>query len=304
MPPGEAAPEVVHVAREALGELQALRSTVGERGRFVLDLTGEADTALSWRERRRARAADLVLCGSGWEAGEFRRNLPEAGARAVATPRPVDLEWHAPEPQLAEAKGRGRDLRRFRRFHRLAGPVILFAGPFTESGGLDTLVETVFALRERQPDLRLAAIPHGPTDARYRDRCERRLLGLGHHGILEWSPGVDEVPYWYAVAAVVCAPTREPVSPEPAKYAAAAGRPFLGSDVAPFGEHVEDGVTGQLIPPGDPTALESALGSLLADEAEASRLGSAARAKAEAEFSPSAAARRLVREWRALHDGR
>jgi glycosyltransferase involved in cell wall biosynthesis len=203
---------------------------------------------------------------------------------------------------LAEAKGRGRDLRRFRRFHRLAGPVILFAGPFTEAGGLDVLVEAVFALRERVPDLRLAAIPHGATDARYRDRLEMRILGLGHHGIVEWSPPESEIPFWYATAAVVCAPAREPVSPEPAKYAAAAARPFLGSDLEPFREQVEDGMTGRLVPAHDRDALERVLEELLGDSDEQARIGEAARRKAEADYSPATTARALRREWAAVLD--
>jgi glycosyltransferase involved in cell wall biosynthesis len=150
-----------------------------------------------------------VLAGSGWELGELSRRLPP-GTRTAVLPRPIDLDRRAPEPRLAEAKGRGRDLCRFRRFHRLAGPVILFAGPFTEAGGLDALADAVFALRERVADLRLATIPHGRGDAHYRDRCEMRILGLGHHGIVEWTPSEDEVPFWYATAAVVCA--RLPVS--------------------------------------------------------------------------------------------
>ena len=211
--------------------------------------------------------------------------------------RPLDLDWYAPEPRLAEAKGRGRDLRRFRRFHRLAGPMVLFAGPYTEAGGLDLLVEAVFRLRERMPDLRLAAIPHGPTDPRYRDRCEMRILGLGHHGIVEWDPVDSEIPFWYATAAVVCSPVRAEASPEPAKRAAAAARPFVGSDLEPFREHVEDGATGHLVPVGDLEALESRLEALLVKEDEATRMGEAARRKAEAEYSPAAAARALRREW-------
>jgi glycosyltransferase involved in cell wall biosynthesis len=293
------APDVVHVTRDAIGQLRPLRSRFRELP-FVLDLTREADTALTPGERGEARGAEVVLCGSRWEADELRRRSGTPASRAVSLPRPVDLEQHAPEAQLDAAKGRGRDLRRFRRFHRLAGPVVLFAGPFTEQGGLDALVETIFLLRERHPDLRLAAIPHGPTDPRYRDRCEMRMLSLGHHGIVEWSPPDEEIPFWYAIAAVVCAPARGPVSPEPAKYAAAAARPFVGSDVAPFREHVEDGVTGRLVASGEPTVLEPALDSLLTDEVEASRLGTGARARAEAEYSPASAVRALVREWRTV----
>jgi glycosyltransferase involved in cell wall biosynthesis len=295
-------PGIVHVAREALGELGDLRKTM--RGSLIaLDLTAEDDAQLTPPELRQAHTADALLAGSRWELGKICRRLPSPLPRTAVVPRPLDLDWYAPEPMLAEAKGRGRDLRRFRRFHRLAGPMILFAGPYTEAGGLDLLVEAVFRLRERMPDLRLAAIPHGSIDPRYRDRCEMRILGLGHHGIVEWTPAESEIPFWYATAAVVCAPSWEAGSPEPAKRAAAAARPFVGSDLDPHREHVDEGGTGRLVPPGDLDTLEATLETLLSSDDEADGLGEAARRKAEAEYSAAAGARALRREWESLLRG-
>jgi glycosyltransferase involved in cell wall biosynthesis len=296
------APQVVHVTRAALGELDNITKQVPDSV-FVLDLTAEGDTALTQFQAQQASLADLVLAGSGWELEELLRRLPLRPKRTGVVTRPLDLDWHAPEAQLAETKGRGRDLRRFRRFHRLAAPAILFVGPYTEAGGLDLLLEAVFRLRERMPELRLAAIPHGPTDERYRDRCEQRALGLGHHGIVEWTPDESEIPFWYAIAAVVCAPAREAGSPEPAKRAAAGGRPFVGSDLEPFREHVDEGTTGFLVPAGDVGRLQGALGRLLDAEDESTRLGEAARRKAETDYSPAAAARALRQEWENLLDG-
>jgi glycosyltransferase involved in cell wall biosynthesis len=294
-------PHVAHVTRAVLGELDNVRQALPDSV-IVLDLTGEGDAELTRFEARQARGADVVLAGSHWELGELQRQIPSLPPRTGVVRRPLDLDWHAPEPLLAQAKGRGRDLRRFRRFHRLAGPAVLFAGPYTEAGGLDVLLEAVFRLRERTPDLRLAAIPHGPTDPRYRDRCEMHALGLGHHGIVEWNPAESEVPFWYAIAAVVCAPYREAMSSEPAKRAAAAGRPFVGSDLGPFPEHVDDGTTGYLVPPGDLAALTATLEKVLVAEDDAARMGEAARRKAEAEYSPAAAASGLREKWQSLID--
>ena len=52
---------------------------------------------------------------------------------------------------------------------------------------------------------------------------------------------------------------------------------------------VEDGVTGLLVPPGDVPALRTALKRLLVDAELRSRLGAAAREKAERELSLDAA---------------
>jgi glycosyltransferase involved in cell wall biosynthesis len=296
------APELVVVDRSAVGEIDELRKSA-PRSVIALDLIDEEDIELSPLELRRARAADVLLAGSRWELGEICRRLPSPLPRTAVVPRPLDLDWYAPEPMLVETKGRGRDLRRFRRFHRLAGPTILFAGPYTRAGGFDLLIEAAFQLRERVPELRLAAIPHGQIDSRYRDCCEKRILGLGHRGLVEWEPTESEIPFWYATATVVCAAFREPGSPEPTKRAAAAARPFVGSDFEPFREHLDDGATGLLLPAGDLNALEEALGAVLDSEDEATRLGEAARRKVETEYSPAAAARVLRREWERMLRG-
>jgi glycosyltransferase involved in cell wall biosynthesis len=298
-----ASPHVVHVPRAAADRLERLRGTLSE-SLFVLDLTEEGGTALTRTQARHARKADAVFAGSRWELAELRSRRSGWPAHGSVVGRPLDLELYAPEPQIAETKLRGRDLRRFRRFHRLAGPVILFAGPYVAAGGLDLLLGAAYPLCEQMPELRVAAIPHGATDPRYRDRCEMQALALGHRGIVEWGVPDAEIPFWYATASVVCGPARAPASGEPARRAAAAGRPFVGSDLAPLREHVEDGETGRLIPAGDLQALRSSLEALVGDEEEAARLGAAARRKAEAEYSPAAAARQLRREWELLLEAR
>ena len=57
---------------------------------------------------------------------------------------------------------------------------------------------------------------------------------------------------------------------------------------------VEDDVTGLRVPPGDIAALRAALERLLGDAELRARLGAAARAKAEREYSFDAAAAALV----------
>lgn len=289
------APDLLHVTWAALrkpGVAGGLPAGVP----IVADLTGEGDTAVEPSEASLLRRAASVAVDSSWEREALRSRVGTELAVAVAT-RPLDLDRFAPEERLAEAKGRGRDLRRFRRFHRLAGPVVLFAGPYTEAGGLDRLLEVVHRLRGEMPELRLAAIPHGSSSPRYRDRCEMEALDLGHRGIVEWAPAAADVPFWYAVATVVCLPAREPVSPEPAKRAAAAGRPFVGSDLGSIRAHVDDGATGILVPADDLDALQASLEELLRSEGEADRLGGAARLKAEAGYGPAAAASGLRAAW-------
>jgi glycosyltransferase involved in cell wall biosynthesis len=61
-------------------------------------------------------------------------------------------------------------------------------------------------------------------------------------------------------------------------------RPVIASRVGGLPEVVEDGKTGLLVPPGDPSALAVAILDLLNDPARAQRMGQAARQRAELSF--------------------
>jgi glycosyltransferase involved in cell wall biosynthesis len=196
----------------------------------------------------------------------------------------LDLDWWAPEKSLLQS--RGPEIKRFRRLHRLAHPAVLFVGPYTPGGGLQLALEAVYDLRERVENTRLAAIPLGPTDPRYLDRCEGFALGLGHHGIVEWTVDPRDVPFWYATATVVCAPWLEPGPVEPLQLAACAGRPFVGSDLPAFREAASNEAS-ILVPVGDRAAVTAVLEALLVDRDAAGRLGELNRAWAEAELGTS-----------------
>ncbi len=190
-----------------------------------------------------------------------------------------DLGRFAPEAELLVSQG--ADLKKFKRFHRLGEPCLLFVGPYTRDGGLDLAVEATHRLKETFADVRLAAIPAGPVDQKYLDACEMRALGLGHRGIIEWTVANEELPFWYATATAVCAPWRSPVGDASAALrAAAAGRPFIGSDIAPFSSELAgDADRATLVPVGDVDALVVAAMSIF-EVAVAAKAEAIAAAKA------------------------
>ena len=66
---------------------------------------------------------------------------------------------------------------------------------------------------------------------------------------------------------------------------------------------IEDGVTGLLVPSGDPDRLAKAVGRLLDDPALARRLGAAARQRAEERYSRGAMVRRFEEFYLTLAGG-
>jgi len=168
-------------------------------------------------------------------------------------PASIDLERFAPDAALAAT--RRVHYSRFKRYHRLAQPTVLFAGAYVPEGGLALALDAVYLLREELADIRLTAIPLGRIDQRHLDQCERRALILGHRGIVQWTtPAEDELPFWFATASVVLVAGDEAV--RPALLAAAAARPVVALDAVAAGE------VGRA-PASDSEALAASIRALL-----------------------------------------
>lgn len=95
----------------------------------------------------------------------------------------------------------------------------------------------------------------------------------------------DELSDYYCAADVaVTTPWYEPFGLTPLE-AQACGRPVIGSAVGGITLTIQDGVTGYLVPPRDPGALAMRIRDLLTQPALRERMGNAARARVEREFT-------------------
>ncbi len=101
-------------------------------------------------------------------------------------------------------------------------------------------------------------------------------------------------------AAVVCVPSRREGYGVVAREAMAHGRPVVATRTGGLVDAVEDGVTGLLVPPGDPVALRAAIERLLGDSALRSELGANARSRAEEAYSWALAAGSLLSAYAAV----
>jgi glycosyltransferase involved in cell wall biosynthesis len=62
----------------------------------------------------------------------------------------------------------------------------------------------------------------------------------------------------------------------------------------------QDGVTGRVVPPRNPTALAAAISGLLVDPAKRTAMSAAARARVEAEFEQSVMVERVLTTYQKL----
>jgi glycosyltransferase involved in cell wall biosynthesis len=113
-----------------------------------------------------------------------------------------------------------------------------------------------------------------------------------------------DVPEILAQASVSIMPSMSEALPNTVLESMAAGAPIIATRVGGTAELVEDGVSGLLIPPCDPHALELAIARLLSDPDEAGRMAATARARIVERFSVRRKAEETAAFYEALLHGR
>jgi glycosyltransferase involved in cell wall biosynthesis len=138
----------------------------------------------------------------------------------------------------------------------------------------------------------LARLPDPPHvrlvgDGPERGALEQRVAQLGLQACVSFEGQTPHAARLYEDVqfAVLC--SLEEGLPNAVMEAMAAGVPVIATAVGGVPELVEDGVTGLLVPPGDPGALARAIAVVSADPALRARLGRAARARVAARSWPA-----------------
>ena len=110
----------------------------------------------------------------------------------------------------------------------------------------------------------------------------------------------DTLRYYYSAGdVVVTTPWYEPFGLTPLE-GQACGRPVIGAAVGGITYTVVDGVTGFLVPPRNPEALAARLYQLMTEPVLRERMGRAARAGVEQEFTWSRVAERTASLYESL----
>lgn len=213
-------------------------------------------------------------------------------SKCRVVPLGVDVDRFAP---AAERRERSAALR------AAAGrPLILFVGRLRYYKGLGVLLDAMQAV-----DAALVLVGDGPLRADLEAR--RARLGLGDRVRITGDVGDEELLDWLAAADVGVLPS---IHPSEALGIAlieylASGIPAVSTELGTGTSFVnQDGVTGVVVPPGDPAALAAALQRLVADPALRRRLGEAGARRAHAVFSRDAMVEGTLAAYRAALAGR
>lgn len=201
-------------------------------------------------------------------------------------------------------------------------PVVLYFGGVGRLKGGHVLLPALRRARRAVPGLHaVIAGAVTPWDTRLPARVARAvlpLLGTGTErqrflrdhrdgGMEGWAhllPFRPDPERLLATADLVVFPSTGPHFARPVIEAGAMGRPVVASRLGGVEEAVEDGVTGFLVPPGDPEALGDAIARVLGDPAGARRMGEGGYAASREKHAPGPALERLMAVYEAVLDGR
>jgi glycosyltransferase involved in cell wall biosynthesis len=159
---------------------------------------------------------------------------------------------------------------------------LMFVGALGPHKGVDVLLEARRRMRNRPP-LVLIGTPRADTPH------------IDDPGVViaRDIPSAQVMSSWMrASVAVVPSVWSEPMG-QVAVEAMLVGRPVVASDVGGLRDVVDRGITGLMVPPGDPGALAEALDRLLDDPEMRQRMGTIGRRHAR-QFEAAAVAPRIV----------
>jgi starch synthase len=261
----------------------------------------------SWCERTALEAADAVVAVSA----EHRRDLLAAyplvdPARVAVIGNGIDTDQYRPDRATDALEQHGVDAER---------PIVLFVGRITRQKGLTHLLDAAPGI---DPAAQLVLCAGAADTPELAAEIEGRIAELraARDGVV-WIEGMvakSEVIQLLTHAAVfVCPSIYEPLGIVNLE-AMACETAVVATATGGIPEVVEDGVTGLLVPfdpvddasraPRDPARfardIAERVNRLLADPAEATRMGAAGRQRAVAEFGWRAVAERVDALYRSV----
>jgi lipopolysaccharide/colanic/teichoic acid biosynthesis glycosyltransferase/glycosyltransferase involved in cell wall biosynthesis len=258
------------------------------RGLRLETASGGLRAILRLTDRMSASAADRIQCNGASLRDRFvalglgpaeKCFIPGSGSS-----NGVDAARFARDPAFAAEE-------RERLGIPAEAPVVGFVGRLTADKGISELIDSFEALSTEGVHLVLVGDfdATDPVPGGVRERITRNprihLTGM-----------LADPARMYGLFDVLAFPSHREGFPNAPLEAASAGVPTVGARATGTVDAVVDGVTGTLVPPGDPVALAAAIDRYLLDPALRSAHGDAARKRVEAEFRPEVVWRAIAQE--------
>lgn len=214
-----------------------------------------------------------------------RRTSPRLAAQVAVgerTARTVEEQAALPQGSVRTIYHGVPDVDRTPADRTTPGPLIGTIARHDPVKGLDVLIDAMPLL----PQVQLVLIGSGPETETLRAQCDR--LGVTDRVEFRDVPWNEKAADHLASFDLFVLPSRDEGFPVTIMEAMLAGIPVVATDVGSVRESVDDGETGLVVPPEDPTALAEAVQQLVDDVPLRQRLGAEARRRGVGRFTVTA----------------
>jgi glycosyltransferase involved in cell wall biosynthesis len=237
-----------------------------------------------WSERLLAPVTDYCLGVAAAQLPFLVDGLGVPPRKIRVVPNGIDLSGFTPRP------GGARDA-------ALAGelgvgpeaPVVGVVARFRPEKDHATFLRAARLVADRRPDVRFLLVGDGPLRA----DLERLAARLGVAGQVRFAGKRSDVPRVLGLVDVSVLSSANDCFPYAVLESMAMAVPVVATAVGAVPEIVDDGVTGHVVPPGDPAALARQMLALLDDPASARAMGRAGRLRVERRFTAERSVRGL-----------
>lgn len=238
--------------------------TLGRLKNVVAQTPAELEPSLRIEEEARiVSQADRIVAGNVVERAHLVWYYGARADRIAVIPCGVDTELFQP---MDPAKA--KDL-----LELPPDPLLLYVGRLQPIKGLETLLEAMTTVPERAC-LLIVGGEHDEPENGHGAALRQRVAALGLEKRVRFLRAQPQrrLRLFYAAADATVMPSYYESFGMVALEAMACGSPVVASRVGGLTTTVQDGVTGRLVPEGDPVALAAAIISLL-DGPDGRRLG-------------------------------
>jgi len=239
--------------------------TLGRLKNSVARLPAEIEPELRLAEEGRIIGlADRIVAGNVVERAHLEEFYGALAERVAVIPCGVDTDMFQPIAQAV-----AKDL-----LELGPEPLLLYVGRLEPIKGLETLLEGMKRLPAHVQLLIVGGDQDEPENA-HADRLRHCVseLGLSRRVRFLGAQPQERLRLFYAAADATVMPSYYESFGMVALEAMACGSPVVASRVGGLTTTVRDGVTGYLVPEGDPAALAERLAELLGDPSERERIG-------------------------------